>query len=234
MVRLVSFTMETGYHTNYFSSDDSWGKELPGALIPGETLDADIEQIANAIRAWVLDKHKGEHHSISVSISGPFDGLMLKEARKTPEEKLAESKDESERFYALGRAAKSRFDAGDFESAREYALELQKMIPNNRDADAVASVNIVLGRLALRDGKVEKAEKYLLEAGKVPGSPVLSSFGPNMSLAHDLLIAGHSAAVLEYFKLCEVFWNPKFSQLEKWTEDVDAGRIPEFGANLVY
>jgi len=38
----------------------------------------------------------------------------------------------------------------------------------------------------LKEGKVEDAKHYLLEAGKTPGSPQLNSFGPDMSLAEEL------------------------------------------------
>jgi len=111
-------------------------------------------------------------------------------------------------------------------------------VPAYRDnwnfGNAVASVNIVLGRLALREGDVALAEHHLLEAGKSPGSPQMNSFGPNMSLAHDLLMAGQSRAVLEYFSLCQAFWSEEFSKLDQWAEDVTHGRIPDFGANLVY
>ena len=229
--------MESGYHINYFSSDDSWEKELPCALIPGETLDADIDRIASAIRAWLNNKENRSFGTLSITLVGPVDGLT-QEPRKTSEETLAASKGKLERFYALGDAAKSRFEAGDYETARAYALELQKMTPSYREdwnyGNAIASANIVLGRLALRDGNIEEAEALLVKAGKSPGSPQMDSFGPNMSLAQDLLAAGHSAAVLEYFKLCEAFWVPEFSKLDQWTDDVHAGGIPDFGANLVY
>lgn len=237
MVRLASLTMETGYHIHYYSGEKPFGNELPPALIPGKTLDADIDQIASAIRTWVNNKENRAFRTLSITLVGPVDGLT-QEPRKTSEEILAASKDILERFYALGDAAKSRFDAGDCETAKAYTEELQKMTPSYRKnwnyGNAIASANIVLGRLALRDGNIQEAEAFLVEAGKSPGSPQMDSFGPNMSLAQDLLIGGHSAAVLEYFKLCEVFWAPEFSKLEQWTEDVSAGRIPDFGANLVY
>ena len=166
-----------------------------------------------------------------------MEGLTAK-ALRTPEEQLADCKNQDERFYQLGPAAKSRFDAGDFETARENALELQHIMLSYRDhpffGSAVESANIVLGRLALRDGEIHGAEQYLLEAGNSTGSPTLNSFGPNMSLAHDLLVAGQRDAVLEYFKLCASFWSMDYGKLDQWTEDVVAGRIPSFGANLVY
>ena len=62
----------------------------------------------------------------------------------------------------------------------------------------------------------------------------MNSFGPNMSLARDLLEKGERETVLQYFELCRKFWKMGQRNLDQWTEDVKAGRTPEFGANLVY
>ncbi|MGI8966464.1 MAG: RNA polymerase subunit sigma-24, partial [Limisphaerales bacterium] len=92
----------------------------------------------------------------------------------------------------------------------------------------------VLGRIAVREGKIESAKKYLIEAGKSPGSPQMDSFGPNMSLAQDLLEKGERETVLEYFKLCRKFWTSHPDKLDEWTQDVRKGKTPDFGANLFY
>ena len=55
-----------------------------------------------------------------------------------------------------------------------------------------------------------------------------------MSLAKDLLERGETAAVLDYFEACRVFWKMGGSQLDAWRQDVEAGRIPNFRANLRY
>jgi hypothetical protein len=93
---------------------------------------------------------------------------------------------------------------------------------------------MVLGRLALRAGDVTGAKKFLLAAGMSEGSPVLGSFGPNMMLARELLAAGEPEAVLEYFSECAHFWNMGSEKLTMWTAAVKNGKVPEFGANLVY
>jgi hypothetical protein len=62
----------------------------------------------------------------------------------------------------------------------------------------------------------------------------MNSFGPNMSLAKDLLEKGEREVVLEYFELCRKFWKLHTGRLDDWSRDVKAGRIPDFGANLVY
>ncbi len=55
-----------------------------------------------------------------------------------------------------------------------------------------------------------------------------------MSLAKDLLERGERETVLQYFELCRKFWQMGHDQLDQWTKDVNAGRIPDFGANLIY
>jgi hypothetical protein len=55
-----------------------------------------------------------------------------------------------------------------------------------------------------------------------------------MSLAQDLLTKGERDVVLEYFELCRHFWKMENGRLTKWGQEVKAGRIPDFGANLVY
>jgi len=152
--------------------------------------------------------------------------------------KLATASREEEKFYALDDAAKESFDVGKIEDARKYAKELltlSEKFPNDWNyGNAIQDGNLVLGRIALKEGRTEEAKHYLLKAGKSPGSPQMDSFGPNMSLARDLLEKGEPDVVLEYFQLCRVFWKMGHDELDQWTKDVKAGKTPDFGANLVY
>jgi hypothetical protein len=92
---------------------------------------------------------------------------------------------------------------------------------------------MVLGRIAVREGRIEDAKRFLIEAGKSPGSPQLDSFGPDMGLAKDLLEKGERDTVLEYFQLCRKFWEVgRRGKLDQWTKDVKAGKMPDFGLNL--
>jgi hypothetical protein len=144
----------------------------------------------------------------------------------------------SERVYHLGHAAKAAFDLGDFDKAARYTDELERLAASSpRDwnyGNAIQDVNLIRGRLALRAGKKDAAKAFLLAAGRSPGSPQMDSFGPNMSLANDLLQAGERDVVIEYFDLCRVFWRDGHPQLDQWTTDVRAGKTPQFGANLIY
>lgn len=151
---------------------------------------------------------------------------------------LANSSNPETRFYALGGSAKESFLAGKIDEARKYANELLTLLPkfqgNWNYGNAVQDANVVLGRIAVTEGRMEDAKRHLLAAGKSPGSPQLDTFGPNVSLAKDLLAKGERATVLEYFKLCRKFWEMDRGQLDQWSQEVKSGKIPDFGANLVY
>lgn len=140
----------------------------------------------------------------------------------------------------LNQAAEAAFEAGEYEKARQLANELLEMTkrvfpalsPIQPHEDSKHTAYILLGRLALRDGETSAAKEYLLKGGRVGSAPTLSSFGPNMALAKELLERGEREVVLQYFDLCSRFWeNPK---LKQWAEEVRQGKIPDFGANLNY
>jgi len=148
------------------------------------------------------------------------------------------AKDEYHRWCALNDAAKESLNHGRDADAQAYAQELQQLAPKYAEdwnyGNAIQDFNLVFGRLALKVGDKETAKKHLLEAGRSPGSPQMNSFGPNMSLAKALLEAGEKAVVLEYFELCKKFWELHRGKLDQWKTDVEAGRVPDFGANLRY
>ncbi|MDX9732427.1 MAG: hypothetical protein RBT63_11700 [Bdellovibrionales bacterium] len=99
--------------------------------------------------------------------------------------------------------------------------------------DLKHKVHLVRGHRALSDGDVSLAENELLLACGYPGR-VLSSFGPNMTLAKRLLVRGHSSAVLEFIDRCSLHWGRGDETVLKWRSDIRAGKVPDFGANLDY
>jgi hypothetical protein len=114
-------------------------------------------------------------------------------------------------------------------------LAIATKYPNDWNyGNAIHKANLARGRLALREGRIDEAGDYLVKAGNTPGSPQLDSAGPNMVLAKELLEKGQRAKVLEYFTLCGKFWKSDHGQLKEWSEEVKAGKEPEFGASLLY
>ena len=167
-----------------------------------------------------------------------------KASELSPADRLAKLEKEApvggaERFYALADLAKTAFDAGALDKALQYANELLALAPaypkDWNYGNAVFVSNMVIGRVALkRDSNLAMARTLLLASGKTPGSPQLNSFGPNMSLARDLLNAGDRDTVLEFFAECGKFWKDQSGRLNAWTAQVKGGGVPEFGANLKY
>lgn len=177
----------------------------------------------------------------NIAQSGPSEeaGAAYRKARyETAMAELKSAEDEVHRFYALNDAAKESLNQGHEADAKSFAEELERLAPKYKNdwnyGNSVEGFNLVLGRLALKSGDVEKAKKRLLAAGHSPGSPQMDTFGPNMSLANDLLSKGEKAVVLDYFELCRKFWEMDDGKLDQWKNDVERGRIPNFGANLDY
>jgi TonB family protein len=141
-----------------------------------------------------------------------------------------------ERGFALPQLAKAAVKAGALDKASLYANELLTSAHAGdwNDGNAVHDGNMVRGLVALHSGNVEQAAKDLIEAGKTTGSPQLNSFGPNMTLASELLEKGQRDAVLEYLTLCKKFWTLGSTQLDTWIDAIRTGGKPDFGANLLY
>jgi hypothetical protein len=145
------------------------------------------------------------------------------------------------RIHALPQLAKAAFDAREFEEARNFARELLSSAASSdlpeffrNGGNAVHHGNLILGRVALQSGDLIQARERLIAAGRTSGSPQLNSFGPNMAPARELLERGERGAVLEFFDLCEKFWQHGSDRLGEWKRQVNAGEVPEFGPNLRY
>jgi serine/threonine protein kinase/tetratricopeptide (TPR) repeat protein len=154
------------------------------------------------------------------------------------EQALALNHDDVEIASLLPDLARACFEAGEYAKARDHATRLLARVkPDQTGSDAGNAIyygNFVLGRLALRAGDLEGAKRHLLQAGKTPGSPVLNSFGPDMTLAKELLERGQAETVLQYFDLCKRFWKHNPDKLKEWSRLVKAGIVPDFGGNLSY
>lgn len=154
------------------------------------------------------------------------------------QDRLAYAQSDEERFYPLNDIAKLSFELDDLEAAERFAqqaLAVAREFPDDWNyGNAIHDGNMVLGRLALARGDVDEARSRLLRAGRTPGSPQLDTFGPNVSLARDLLDVGERETVLEYFRLCREFWDSERRPLDRWVVIVEQGGRPEFGANLYF
>ena len=155
--------------------------------------------------------------------------------------RLNEAADQYSRWVALGSAALWSVDVGRLDDANAFARELEAMLVAYRTdwnyGNAVSKVHSTFGRLALKRGDVELAKRELALAGASPGSPQMNTFGPNLSLARDLLVTGDPGArdaVLAHFDAIEKFWRMDSGALRVWREDVRAGHEPNFGTALLH
>lgn len=143
---------------------------------------------------------------------------------------LAKATDEYDRWVALGDVGMWNVDAGSLEKAKVFAEELLSQAPRYEDdgnyGNAIHKSHTIHGRIELRQGNRAAAIQHLLQSGNTPGSPQLDSFGPNMTLAKELLEVGERKAVLEYIDLCGRFWKLDFGRLAKWKEMVRNDHIP--------
>lgn len=142
-----------------------------------------------------------------------------------------------DRYRMLGDVADAAWVAEDLDKAERYATELLaeavERPPDLFYGQAVHYANLLLGLVALQRDDVERAERYLLRAGKTPGSVlIVIKGGPSMRLALALLQKGRKEAVIEYLKLCGKFWNKP--QAAAWIRDIEQGVTPNFGKNLDY
>lgn len=169
------------------------------------------------------------HAQGPLSPEGRFEAAMTE---------LRSANTEERRFYLLAEAAMTSFEVGDSARAVEYATELLLLAPsyssNWNYGNAIHKGNLVLGRVALQLGNEERAEELLLLAGKTRGSPQLNSFGPNMTLAKELLAHGRRDSVLAFLDLCASFWVMEDDRLEVWSAQIRGGEEPKFGPNLLY
>lgn len=138
----------------------------------------------------------------------------------------------------LASAGQAALNAGELAYADSYGQRLLALAPGSdpdEASDALHRGHVIVGRVALRRGDTEAAKAHLLAAADVTGSPTLDSFGPNMSLAKDLLEVGESAVVLAYLDGLHAFWEAGCDgSLDSWASEIRAGEVPDFGANLVY
>ena len=144
--------------------------------------------------------------------------------------RLASTKTELHRFWAIPRATMAAFTLGRVDEARALAIEALELAARYpRNGMAVNAAHTVLGLIALSEGDVVEATAALARSADITdGSPDLDSFGPSMRLAKALLQHGETQAVLHYLERCRRFWKMGTESLEIWTAKICRGGIPVF------
>ncbi len=180
--------------------------------------------------AW--DRDLGNAYKLKVIRVG--DPSLTKEALNSLESAYAAGS-KMERSSLLPDLGKTALAAGELDKAVAYANEMLATDDNGwNKGNLIYYGNYVLGIVAIKNGDLESAAKYLLQAGDTPGSPQLNSFGPNMTLAKELLDRGQKDTVLAFLKKCSKFWTSPLGPCNKWIQQMEEGQTPDFRMNLSY
>jgi hypothetical protein len=139
--------------------------------------------------------------------------------------------DAEDRLSTLADASEAALNAGDTDKAREYARQVVDGAESLRGTwnygNAIHDGHRILGHVALREGDVDAARTHLLESAKTPGSPQLNSFGPELTLARDLLAKGERDAVIQYLQSLRTFWKGSDAAIDNWIVLIRGGRTPD-------
>ena len=129
------------------------------------------------------------------------DDVELAEKALTQFERAYELTDGPAREVFLADLAQNAFVAGQYDKAREYAeAALHDNSGGWNQGNRTHWGHLTLGRIAFAEGNIEEAKHRLIAAAMIQGSPQLNSFGPDMTLAEELLEAGEKDVVLKYFE----------------------------------
>jgi beta-lactamase regulating signal transducer with metallopeptidase domain len=188
----------------------------------------DLENAAS----W--DRQLGLFYKLKMRRSSADESPSLADEALSSLESAHAETNVQQRSYLLPDLAKAALATDQLEKAAEYADQMLATTESMFKGDLVYNGNFVLGMIAVKKGDIEAAEKYLLAAGDTTGSPVLNSFGPNMSLAKELLDRGRRDTVLTFLKKCYLFWNKSTSPCGKWIQELEEGKKPDFRRNLNY
>lgn len=139
---------------------------------------------------------------------------------------------DEDRFYMLTHLAPIAVDAAHLRKAVLYADELlnwtRKFRTNWNHGNAIHLAHVTLGRVALRQRRIEVAKTHLIASAKTKGSPQLNSFGPNHDLAAELLARGEAKIAIRYLNLCRKFWTMGGQRIDAWTKSILASGTTDF------
>jgi hypothetical protein len=94
---------------------------------------------------------------------------------------------------------------------------------------SVHQAHIVLGKIALARHDVGDAANHLDHAGQAASrsSPAMATYGPDLTLAQDLLRRGQTEPVASYLEGCREAWPIGRDQLDDWISQIRGGNVPD-------
>ncbi len=150
-------------------------------------------------------------------------------------EQLLEQAGDYQRYILLDTAARTALELKQYGKARRYASELQTLAEHFpldwNYSSALHQSRIILGKLALQDGDIASAKRFLLAAASVPLSDALNQRAPDLTLAQSLLDKGEKDAVLDYLRLCKKIWPDGGDKLDYWLKHIARGEKVRLAAS---
>lgn len=184
-------------------------------------------------RAIVLDPKESDWSrdlAWSLSRNGK-NKIRRKAAMAAMQDAIRKTKGLEFKYSLYDDLATMAFEAGELkiaESAERKAISLVGKFGDHwNDGNALHAGNCILGRIVLKQNKLDAAVFHLKEAGSTPGSPQLDSFGPDMTFANEMLAAGQTKAVVDYLKSCKRFWDGESAKLSGYIARIKRGEIPD-------
>jgi len=113
------------------------------------------------------------------------------------------NKNDEARIRMLTHLCKLSFDAEQFDDAFEYASECTSLDTNVGNlsvdcGDASHDGHHILGKIALKNERIDEAKKHLILSLQVKGGRFLNEIGPHLLLAQLLLDINEKECVIEY------------------------------------
>lgn len=159
------------------------------------------------------------------------NSARLKRAFVAIQDAIRKTDDPASKRYLYDYLAEIAFNVSEWsiaeKAAKKSVAEARKYGNDWYVGNAIHDGNCILGRLALRNGKIKKAIFHLVEAGKTDGSPQLNSFGPNMQFAQEMLHVGQRRAVIRYLEACKRFWKGREKLLSDCIDEIEKGESPK-------
>jgi thiol-disulfide isomerase/thioredoxin len=126
--------------------------------------------------------------------------------------------------------AEADLDAGDVNAAERDTRRLLQLAQENPKGwnhdDLAHAAHTLLGRIALRHGDLNAAKEQLFASARLENAPGVSSLGPSMKLAQEILAAGDRDAVLRYLEMCRSFWKTDRGRLDRYVSLVKNESAP--------
>lgn len=177
----------------------------------------------------------GQKNSPQMDFIDPESLARAKAAFAERERAFSLATSPSEVFYALTDLPQNAVNCGEIEKAKLYADRLLELVDqhlgNWNYSNSIYEAHTALGRIALREGDIERAKEHLLKSVSSSGSPQLDSFGPDMVLAQELLNAGEKEIIYEFFFRVHIFW--KSECIEIWANQIRNGIIPDLSNKFI-